>query len=215
MGLPWWSSGKDSASQSRGRGFDPWSGKIPHATGRAQCMSLCSRARAPQQETPPSKKPERHSRASHAHCSRRRPTCSSQDPARPKRKKEKFKDSFSAHGGLLRAVTPPKSPFPHPSLPNGLLWVSSLGTRCQRKREREGQAGAGRALQSIQSLTWDPGPCLPALAAATDPQTTRVRLGPSSPPRPCNVLCWPCWSPPPRAGQRGPGRDTGSPSEWT
>ena len=58
-------------------------------------------------------------------------------------------------------MTPPKSPFPHPSLPNGLLWVSSLGTRYQRKRERQGQAGVGRGLQSIQSLTWDPGPCLP------------------------------------------------------
>ena len=25
-GLPWWSSGKESALQCRGRGFDPWSG---------------------------------------------------------------------------------------------------------------------------------------------------------------------------------------------
>ena len=62
LGLPWWSSGKECASQCRGRGFDPWSGKIPRATGRAQCMSLCSRARAPQQETPPGKKPEHHSK---------------------------------------------------------------------------------------------------------------------------------------------------------
>ena len=27
IGLPWWSSGKESALQCRGRGFDPWSGK--------------------------------------------------------------------------------------------------------------------------------------------------------------------------------------------
>ena len=26
LGLPWWSSGKESALQCRGRGFDPWSG---------------------------------------------------------------------------------------------------------------------------------------------------------------------------------------------
>ena len=31
LGLPWWSSGKESAFQCRGHGFDPWSGKIPHA----------------------------------------------------------------------------------------------------------------------------------------------------------------------------------------
>ena len=31
-GLPWWSSGKESASQCRGHGLDPWSKKIPYAT---------------------------------------------------------------------------------------------------------------------------------------------------------------------------------------
>ena len=31
LGLPWWSSGRESACQCRGRGFDLWSGKIPHA----------------------------------------------------------------------------------------------------------------------------------------------------------------------------------------
>ena len=30
-GLPWWRSGWESACQCRGRGFEPWSGKIPHA----------------------------------------------------------------------------------------------------------------------------------------------------------------------------------------
>ena len=30
-GLPWWRSGWESACQCRGHGFDPWSGKIPHA----------------------------------------------------------------------------------------------------------------------------------------------------------------------------------------
>ena len=30
-GLPWWLSGKESACQCTRRGFDLWSGKIPHA----------------------------------------------------------------------------------------------------------------------------------------------------------------------------------------
>ena len=30
-GLPWWHSGQESACQCRGHGFEPWSGKIPHA----------------------------------------------------------------------------------------------------------------------------------------------------------------------------------------
>ena len=31
-GLPWWRSGWESACQCRGHRFEPWSGKIPHAT---------------------------------------------------------------------------------------------------------------------------------------------------------------------------------------
>ena len=31
LGLPWWRSGWESACQCRGYGFEPWSGKIPHA----------------------------------------------------------------------------------------------------------------------------------------------------------------------------------------
>ena len=31
-GLPWWHSGWESACQCRGHGYEPWSGKIPHAT---------------------------------------------------------------------------------------------------------------------------------------------------------------------------------------
>ena len=31
LGLPWWRSGRESACQCRGHGFEPWSGKIPHA----------------------------------------------------------------------------------------------------------------------------------------------------------------------------------------
>ena len=31
QGLPWWRSGWESACQCRGHGFEPWSGRIPHA----------------------------------------------------------------------------------------------------------------------------------------------------------------------------------------
>ena len=31
LGLPWWHSDWESACQCRGHGFEPWSGKIPHA----------------------------------------------------------------------------------------------------------------------------------------------------------------------------------------
>ena len=43
-GLPWWSGDKASACQCRGHGFDPWSGKIPHAMGR---LSLCTTTTEP------------------------------------------------------------------------------------------------------------------------------------------------------------------------
>ena len=34
QGLPWWRSGWESACQCRAHGFEPWSGKIPHAVER-------------------------------------------------------------------------------------------------------------------------------------------------------------------------------------
>ena len=34
LGLPWWCSGWESACQCREHGFEPWSGKIPHAAER-------------------------------------------------------------------------------------------------------------------------------------------------------------------------------------
>ena len=33
-GLPWWHSGWESACQCGGHGFEPWSGRIPHAVER-------------------------------------------------------------------------------------------------------------------------------------------------------------------------------------
>ena len=43
-GLSWWSSGKESACQRRGHQFYPWSGRIPHASGR---LSAYTRAAEP------------------------------------------------------------------------------------------------------------------------------------------------------------------------
>ena len=40
LGFPWWCSGCGSACQCRGHGFDPWSGRIPHAAGqRSPCAT--------------------------------------------------------------------------------------------------------------------------------------------------------------------------------
>ena len=64
-GLPWWSSGYESACQCRGHGFDPWSRRIPHAEGQLGLHSttlslgaVTAEAHAPgahalQQEKPP------------------------------------------------------------------------------------------------------------------------------------------------------------------
>ena len=43
-GLPWWRSGWESACQCRGHGFEPWSGKIPHA---AEQLSPCTTTTEP------------------------------------------------------------------------------------------------------------------------------------------------------------------------
>ena len=40
QGLPWWLSGKESAGQCRRHGFNPWSGKIPHARGQQSPFTM-------------------------------------------------------------------------------------------------------------------------------------------------------------------------------
>ena len=44
QGLPWWRSGKESACQCRGHGFELWSGKIPLA---AEQLSPCTTTTEP------------------------------------------------------------------------------------------------------------------------------------------------------------------------
>ena len=48
-GLPWGHSGRESSCQCRGRGFYPWSGKIPHASER---LSPCTATTEPVLYTP-------------------------------------------------------------------------------------------------------------------------------------------------------------------
>ena len=43
-GLPWWLPGEESTCQCRRQGFDPRSGKIPHA---AEQLSLCATTNEP------------------------------------------------------------------------------------------------------------------------------------------------------------------------
>ena len=45
VGLPWWSSCWESAWQCRAHGFNPWSGKILHATRQ---LSLCATTTDPE-----------------------------------------------------------------------------------------------------------------------------------------------------------------------
>ena len=56
-GLPWWFSGWEYAYQGTGHKFDPWSRRIPHASGQLNpCATTTEpmhpRDRAPQQEEP-------------------------------------------------------------------------------------------------------------------------------------------------------------------
>ena len=44
LGLPWWCSSWESACWCRGPGFEPWSGKIPHATEQ---LSPCATTTEP------------------------------------------------------------------------------------------------------------------------------------------------------------------------
>ena len=94
-GLPWWRCGWESACQCRGRGFEPWSRRIPHAAeqlrrGHHNFWARMAGARALQRGRPPrwgacaprwGVAPARRSRAE--------PTCSNEDPTQPKRKKIK------------------------------------------------------------------------------------------------------------------------------
>ena len=89
-GLTWWRSGYESTCQCRGHGFEPWSGKIPHA---AEQLSPCAttteartpRARAPQQEKPPQREASAPRRRAAPACrTRESPHAATKTPTQPK-----------------------------------------------------------------------------------------------------------------------------------
>ena len=75
--VPWWSSGWESSSKCRLHGFDPWSGKIPHANRQLSLsatttVAFASRTCVLQQKVAPT------------HHNQREPVHSSEDLAQPK-----------------------------------------------------------------------------------------------------------------------------------
>ena len=64
-GLPWWRSGYESACRGRGHGFEPWSGKIPHAADQLSPRATTTEAHVPQLLKPARLEPVLHSKRSH------------------------------------------------------------------------------------------------------------------------------------------------------
>ena len=54
VGLPWWSSGEDSACYYRGHWFDPYSGKTARAEGQLKLHATITKDCAPRLESSPS-----------------------------------------------------------------------------------------------------------------------------------------------------------------
>ena len=74
-GLPWWSSGKESACPCRGHGFYPWSGKIPQGTEQLSPCATAPEAHAPTAGALPREEPLR--------CEARALQWRNADPAQP------------------------------------------------------------------------------------------------------------------------------------
>ena len=77
-GLPWRLGRKEFACQCRRQGFDPWTGKIPQATGQLS-PRLCSKASEPQlpkPESPTAHAPQREATTVRSPCAatREKPT---------------------------------------------------------------------------------------------------------------------------------------------
>ena len=58
VGLPWWLSGKESACQCRRHGFNPWSGKTPHATEQLSLHTTATKPMHSRACAPPEKPPQ-------------------------------------------------------------------------------------------------------------------------------------------------------------
>ena len=77
--LSWWLSGKESACPCRGHGFDPWSGKIPHATEQ---LSPCTTTTEPRNYNYWSPGSLELVHCNRNHCNEK-PTCHTQLESRP------------------------------------------------------------------------------------------------------------------------------------
>ena len=75
-GLPWWLSVIESPYRCRSHGFDPWSGKIPHAMRSPSLCAITANARALQKKSPDNEQPALHSS--------RKAVCSNEGPGQPK-----------------------------------------------------------------------------------------------------------------------------------
>ena len=65
LGLPWWYSGYETACQCRGHGFEPWSGKIPHAVEQ---LSPCATTTEPVRLEPVLRNKRSHRDEKPTHC---------------------------------------------------------------------------------------------------------------------------------------------------
>ena len=96
-GLPWWYSGWESACQCRGHGFEPWSGRFPHA---AEQLGPWATTTAPARLEPVLRNWRGRNSERPAHCeeewppprhSWRKPSHRNEDPTQPKINKLKKK----------------------------------------------------------------------------------------------------------------------------
>ena len=87
FGLPWWLSGKESACQCRRHRFDPWSGRIPHASEQLiVCHNYWACALEPMvpKRSQCNEKPTHVAREYPYSLQLEKCQCSSEDPAQPK-----------------------------------------------------------------------------------------------------------------------------------
>ena len=84
--LFWWYSGKDATCQCRVHGFNPWSGKIPHAAGQLSPCATTIKANMLQLLKPMHQEPLLCSRRSH--CNEKPMHCVYSSPHSPQLEKD-------------------------------------------------------------------------------------------------------------------------------
>ena len=103
LGLSWWLTGKESVCQCRRHRFDPWPGKIPHASVQLSPYSAATEPTCPGVRAPPQEKPAPHSEEQpHNHSRRKACTAAKTSTAASKPK--------SKHRGFPGAAVAKKAP---------------------------------------------------------------------------------------------------------